>query len=52
MSTNTHTTTKDQATPEEASERRRRFQLFAAHGVPIERNPYCPEFSSTGEQNR
>jgi hypothetical protein len=30
------------ATVAAASERRRRFQLFAAHGVPIGRNPYTP----------
>lgn len=29
-------------TAEDASERRRRFQLFADHGVPVERNPYTP----------
>ncbi len=27
---------------EATNERRRRFQLFAAHGVSVERNPYTP----------
>ena len=30
------------AAQEAVTERRRRFQLFAAHGVPIGRNPHTP----------
>lgn len=44
----------DNPTPydaEAASERRRRFQLFAAHGVNVERNPYTPPAPITAGQS-